>query len=275
IFPTPMPQQPPEVMDFGGYAPGPFLIEGAPDPAPPSAAAHERPAPAREALSAPFADAAPQGAAEPPAAATPPSDAEPPAAATPPSDAEPQSPGALARFEAATTLRPDGRLERPAPAPSPGGGLALAHPGASPEDGAALALAARAPAPSREGDDDRSAARRPADDSQAPRGGRPARRVLAGALVALVAAGLLAGAVALVASRAPSAPAGVLVIDSTPQGASIVLPDGETLGTTPWAGNNPFSVDTRVTLRRPGRRPASLVVPGGTDAHLSVVLDSR
>lgn len=66
-----------------------------------------------------------------------------------------------------------------------------------------------------------------------------------------------------------------LVIDSTPSGASITLPDGTTLGTTPWAGNNPFLTDTQVTLRLAGHRPATLQVPGAKEATLHAPLRPR
>jgi hypothetical protein len=66
-----------------------------------------------------------------------------------------------------------------------------------------------------------------------------------------------------------------IVIDSTPSGAAITLPDGMTLGTTPWAGNNPFLTPTTVTLRLSGYRPATLQVPGAKEATLHATLRPR
>jgi hypothetical protein len=73
----------------------------------------------------------------------------------------------------------------------------------------------------------------------------------------------------------PSLAGPPLIIDSTPGGATIVLPDRRILGTTPWAGDNPFLVETKVRLTLPGHAPATLRVPGAKEASLHVRLKAR
>jgi hypothetical protein len=73
----------------------------------------------------------------------------------------------------------------------------------------------------------------------------------------------------------PSLAGPPLVIDSTPSGATIVLPDKRILGTTPWAGDNPFLTETKVTLTLPGHVATRLIVPGSKEASLHVRLKAR
>lgn len=73
----------------------------------------------------------------------------------------------------------------------------------------------------------------------------------------------------------PSLAGPPLVIDSTPSAATIVLPDQRVLGTTPWAGDNPFLVETKLRLTLPGHAPATVVVPGAKEASLHVRLKAR
>ncbi|MDX2010456.1 MAG: hypothetical protein SFW67_09715 [Myxococcaceae bacterium] len=63
-----------------------------------------------------------------------------------------------------------------------------------------------------------------------------------------------------------------VVIESTPAGATITLPDGSRLGVTPWAGNNPFLTDTTLTLKLAGHRPATVQIPGAKEATRHVAL---
>jgi hypothetical protein len=77
---------------------------------------------------------------------------------------------------------------------------------------------------------------------------------------------------AAVAERLPVLDGPPIVIDSTPAGATITLPDGSTLGVTPWAGNNPFLTDTTLTLRLSGHRPATVLIPGAKEASRHVAL---
>lgn len=96
----------------------------------------------------------------------------------------------------------------------------------------------------------------------------------------LVAVMVLVGlAIAAVAMKVrPSAPVRLpvlagppVVITSEPPGATIEA-GGTVLGTTPWAGDNPFILDTQVTLTMPGYRPQTATIPGAREAHLSLQL---
>jgi hypothetical protein len=65
-----------------------------------------------------------------------------------------------------------------------------------------------------------------------------------------------------------------VIIVSEPAGAEIRSERG-LVGVTPWAGDNPFLLDTPVTLTLPGYAPAKLVVPGAREANLSVTMKRR
>jgi hypothetical protein len=62
-----------------------------------------------------------------------------------------------------------------------------------------------------------------------------------------------------------------IVITSEPPGATIRSSDAE-LGTTPWAGNNPFLIDTEVTVSLSGYQSRKVMLPGASEAHVNVHL---
>lgn len=63
-----------------------------------------------------------------------------------------------------------------------------------------------------------------------------------------------------------------LVIETIPPGATVRGPAG-VLGTTPWAGNNPFMLDTELTITLGGYRPRALVVPGTREGRFTLQLE--
>lgn len=62
-----------------------------------------------------------------------------------------------------------------------------------------------------------------------------------------------------------------LVIVSEPPGATITGPTG-VMGVTPWAGNNPFLIDTEVTVALDGHVTQSVKIVGAKEAHVTVAL---
>jgi hypothetical protein len=76
---------------------------------------------------------------------------------------------------------------------------------------------------------------------------------------------------AFVVEAAPILAGPPVVIDSVPGGATIHGPNG-VIGQTPWAGNNPFLIDTTITLKAKGHRPRRIVIPGAKETTVRVVL---
>ncbi len=62
-----------------------------------------------------------------------------------------------------------------------------------------------------------------------------------------------------------------IVITSEPPGATIRAGALE-LGKTPWAGNNPFLLDTEVTLTLNGYQTRKVMLRGATEARLNLTL---
>lgn len=62
-----------------------------------------------------------------------------------------------------------------------------------------------------------------------------------------------------------------VIITSEPPGATIRSAAGE-LGKTPWAGNNPFLLDTELTLSLSGFQPRKVTLKGASEAQLNVTL---
>jgi hypothetical protein len=62
-----------------------------------------------------------------------------------------------------------------------------------------------------------------------------------------------------------------IVITSEPPGATIRSPAGE-LGKTPWAGNNPFLLDTELTIALSGFQSRKVMLRGASEATLKVTL---
>lgn len=62
-----------------------------------------------------------------------------------------------------------------------------------------------------------------------------------------------------------------IVITSEPPGATIRAGALE-LGKTPWAGNNPFLLDTEVTLSLSGYQTREVMLRGASEAHLNLTL---
>lgn len=136
------------------------------------------------------------------------------------------------------------------------------------------------------------ARRPPARGSTAPTAYRPSlhprRPWVIAALITVVLGGLGIGVAAMFAPKQPvrrptvELPTALrealpelagppVVIESDPPGATIRTSTG-TLGTTPWAGNNPFLTDTELTLTLAGHQPRTVTLPGAKEAHLTVAL---
>jgi len=62
-----------------------------------------------------------------------------------------------------------------------------------------------------------------------------------------------------------------VIIISEPAGATIRSPGGE-LGETPWAGNNPFLLDTELTISLSGFQSRKVMLRGASEAQLNVTL---
>ncbi|MDP1914832.1 MAG: PEGA domain-containing protein [Myxococcales bacterium] len=62
-----------------------------------------------------------------------------------------------------------------------------------------------------------------------------------------------------------------IVITSEPPGATIRAGALE-LGKTPWAGNNPFLLDTEVTISLSGYQTRKVMLRGASEAHLNLTL---
>jgi serine/threonine-protein kinase len=101
-----------------------------------------------------------------------------------------------------------------------------------------------------------------------PASGGLARALLIAAGVVLL---LASGAWALRGRLGPTIAPGTLVIDTTPSGAAVIV-GSETVGETPWAGQNPAGGVTRIVLRRAGYADGVLVLDGGLDWSGSVTL---
>lgn len=98
----------------------------------------------------------------------------------------------------------------------------------------------------------------------APRGRSLALTLVLG-VCALGVAGLAIVAVAKFApSRTPARAHGTLFIESAPSGANVTV-NGEPVGQTPWAGDNPAGNLTTITLSRSGYANATVRLDGGTD----------
>jgi serine/threonine protein kinase len=80
---------------------------------------------------------------------------------------------------------------------------------------------------------------------------------------ALALAGLVVFGVSRLPARAPAAH-GTLFIESTPSGAAVAV-NGEPVGQTPWAGDNPPGGITTITLSRSGFTALTVRLDGGTD----------
>ncbi|MBE2253263.1 MAG: hypothetical protein IAE78_27275 [Myxococcus sp.] len=62
-----------------------------------------------------------------------------------------------------------------------------------------------------------------------------------------------------------------VIITSEPAGATIRSAAG-VIGTTPWAGNNPFLIDTELTLSLSGHQPRVIMLRGASEATIAVTL---
>lgn len=96
-------------------------------------------------------------------------------------------------------------------------------------------------------------------------------------LVPLAVGVALVLAVILVAPRLRGTPPrrpGALFIESTPSGATVLM-NGQPVGETPWAGDNPPTSTTLITLTRDGYGEVTLRFDGGVDWSGSVKLQRR
>jgi eukaryotic-like serine/threonine-protein kinase len=104
----------------------------------------------------------------------------------------------------------------------------------------------------------------PATPSRPTRFGPTSRR-FGLAIGAIALAGLaIFGVTELALSRTRSATHGTLLIDSVPSGAQVTV-NGEPVGQTPWAGDNPAGLSTSIELYRTGFSSATIRLDGGTD----------
>lgn len=117
----------------------------------------------------------------------------------------------------------------------------------------------------------------------------PSRRWVPVVLIGMVVAGVGIALAAMVISPAspPKVPSielpGLLrdalpemsgppiIITSEPPGATIRSAAGE-LGKTPWAGNNPFLLDTELTISMSGFQSRKVMLRGASEAQLNVTL---
>jgi serine/threonine-protein kinase len=97
-----------------------------------------------------------------------------------------------------------------------------------------------------------------------PARGRPFVLKLLLGVCALAVAGLVVFGVSKLPQRTPAAAHGTLFIESTPSGAAVSV-NGEPVGATPWAGDNPPGSVTSITLSRRGYATSTLRLDGGTD----------
>lgn len=81
---------------------------------------------------------------------------------------------------------------------------------------------------------------------------------------ALALAGLVVFGVSTLPGRTQPAAHGTLFIESTPTGAAVAV-NGEPVGQTPWAGDNPPGGITTITLSRSGFAALTVRLDGGTD----------
>lgn len=81
---------------------------------------------------------------------------------------------------------------------------------------------------------------------------------------AFVLAGLVVFGVSRLPARAQATAHGTLFIESTPSGAAVFV-NGEPVGQTPWAGDNPAGDITSITLSRSGYAALTVRLDGGTD----------
>ncbi|MDP3504397.1 MAG: hypothetical protein Q8S33_28935 [Myxococcales bacterium] len=189
-------------------------------------------------------------------------------------DGHPDSDGCEPELLGGPSLRADGTVEgrfAPAPAPAP-----------------APPAKAVAPEPPLE------LARKPQPRGDAaPTAYRPdltpSRRWVPVALIALVLSGVGIAVTAMMIKPAsapriptielpdqlrdalPALSGPPIVITSEPPGATIRAGALE-LGKTPWAGNNPFLLDTEVTLSLSGYQTRKTMLRGASEAHLNVTL---
>jgi len=95
--------------------------------------------------------------------------------------------------------------------------------------------------------------------------GRPlALKLVLGACALGVAGLVIVGVPKLVGSRTPASAQGTLFIESAPSGANVTV-NGEPVGQTPWAGNNPPGGLTTITLSRSGYSDSTVRLDAGTD----------
>jgi serine/threonine-protein kinase len=98
------------------------------------------------------------------------------------------------------------------------------------------------------------------------------RRPLVAVIAIVLALAAVVGGAAL--TRSVTSTDGMLVIESRPTGATVLL-DGDEVGQTPWAGQNPRQGQRRVTLRLRGYADAVLELDGGVDWSGTVTLRRR
>ncbi len=91
---------------------------------------------------------------------------------------------------------------------------------------------------------------------------------------ALALAGLVVFGVSRLPAPAQAVAHGTLFIESTPSGAAIEV-NGEPVGQTPWAGDNPAGTITIITLSRSGFETLTVRLDGGTDWTGSVKLSRQ
>lgn len=81
---------------------------------------------------------------------------------------------------------------------------------------------------------------------------------------AVAMAGLVVFGLSKLPSRPRAAAHGTLFIESTPSGAAVAV-NGQAVGQTPWAGDNPAGDVTTITLSRSGYAALTVRLDGGTD----------
>jgi serine/threonine-protein kinase len=107
----------------------------------------------------------------------------------------------------------------------------------------------------------------------APRSSSIRMRLLLG-IGALALAGLVVFGLSRLPERPHAAAHGTVFIESTPSGADVAV-NGEPVGQTPWAGDNPPGGITTITLSRSGFEALTVRLDGGTDWTGSVKLSRQ